>query len=106
SLALGIFRALTLKSGNVLPLALIPPGTVIHNITLTPTGPARLVRSAGTSALVVAHESAAQSPSPDPTLYTQVRLASGEIRRILQTAFATIGTVSNHLWKNRSLGKA
>ncbi|KAJ3836936.1 translation protein SH3-like domain-containing protein [Lentinula raphanica] len=106
SLALGIFRALTLKSGNVLPLALIPPGTVVHNLTLTATGPARLVRSAGTSALVVAHETADQFPSPDPTLYTQVRLASGEIRRILQTAFATIGTVSNPLWKNRSLGKA
>ncbi|KAJ3767759.1 translation protein SH3-like domain-containing protein [Lentinula raphanica] len=106
SLALGIFRALTLKSGNVLPLALIPPGTVVHNLTLTATGPARLVRSAGTSALVVAHETADQFPSPNPTLYTQVRLASGEIRRILQTAFATIGTVSNPLWKNRSLGKA
>ncbi|KAJ3781733.1 translation protein SH3-like domain-containing protein [Lentinula aff. detonsa] len=106
SLALGIFRALTLKSGNVLPLALIPPGTVVHNLTLTPTGPARLVRSAGTSALVVAHENADQSPSPTPTLYSQVRLASGEIRRILQSAFATIGTVSNPLWKNRSLGKA
>ncbi|KAF5392332.1 hypothetical protein D9757_001362 [Collybiopsis confluens] len=106
SLALGIFRALTLKSGNVLPLALIPPGTVVHNITLTPTGPARLVRSAGTSALVVSHEKADQSASPNPTLYTQVRLASGEIRRILQGAFATIGTVSNPLWKHRSLGKA
>ncbi|KIK62352.1 hypothetical protein GYMLUDRAFT_164821 [Collybiopsis luxurians FD-317 M1] len=106
SLALGIFRALTLKSGNVLPLALIPPGTVVHNVTLTPTGPARLVRSAGTSALIVSHETADQSASPNPTLYTQVRLASGEIRRILQGAFATIGTVSNPLWKHRSLGKA
>ncbi|KAE9390063.1 ribosomal protein L2 [Gymnopus androsaceus JB14] len=90
SLALGIFRALTIKSGNVLPLVLIPPGTVVHNLTLTPTGPARLP----------------QSPSPNPTLYTQVRLASGEIRRVLQGAFATVGAVSNPLWKNRSLGKA
>ncbi|KAK7468965.1 mitochondrial 54S ribosomal protein rml2 [Stygiomarasmius scandens] len=98
SLALGMFRALTLKSGNVLPLYLIPPGTVIHNIALSPQGPGILVRSAGSSALVMAHE--------DSGRYTQVRLQSGEIRKVLQECCATIGQVGNYLWKNRSLGKA
>ncbi|KAF5343219.1 hypothetical protein D9758_013427 [Tetrapyrgos nigripes] len=98
SLALGMFRALTLKSGNVLPLWLIPPGTVVHNISLSPTGPAILVRSAGTSALVMTHEEGGR--------YSQVKLQSGEIRLVLQDCCATIGQVGNYLWKNRSLGKA
>ncbi|KAE9407672.1 hypothetical protein BT96DRAFT_81144 [Gymnopus androsaceus JB14] len=54
------------------------PGTVVHNLALTPTGLARLVRSAGTSALVISHETAAQSPSP--TLYTQVHRTLHPIR--------------------------
>ncbi len=98
SLALGVFRSMTLKSGNVLPLRLIPPGTIIHNITLSPQGPAILVRSAGTSGQVMAHE--------DSGRYTQVRLQSGEVRKVLQDCCATIGKVSNPLWKHRSLGKA
>ncbi|KAF9256833.1 ribosomal protein L2 [Marasmius fiardii PR-910] len=98
SLALGIFRALTLKSGNVLPLRLIPPGTVVHNISLSPQGPGILVRSAGSFALVMAHEESGK--------YTQVRLQSGEVRKILQDCCATVGQVGNYLWKNRSLGKA
>ncbi|KAK7040921.1 mitochondrial 54S ribosomal protein rml2 [Paramarasmius palmivorus] len=97
-LALGMFRALTLKSGNVLPLHLIPPGTIVHNIGLSPTGPAKLVRSAGSSATVMAHEASGK--------YSQVQLQSGEIRKILQDCCATIGQVGNYLWKNRSLGKA
>ncbi|KAJ8088064.1 mitochondrial 54S ribosomal protein rml2 [Marasmius tenuissimus] len=98
SLALGIFRALTLKSGNVLPLRLIPPGTVIHNISLSPQGQGILVRSAGSFALVMAHEESGK--------YSQIRLQSGEVRKILQDCCATIGQVGNYLWKNRSLGKA
>ncbi|KAK1225621.1 mitochondrial 54S ribosomal protein rml2 [Marasmius sp. AFHP31] len=98
SLALGIFRALTLKSGNVLPLRLIPPGTVIHNISLSPQGPGILVRSAGSFALVMAHEESGK--------YSQIRLQSGEVRKILQDCCATVGQVGNYLWKNRSLGKA
>ncbi|KAJ7706306.1 translation protein SH3-like domain-containing protein [Mycena rosella] len=97
SLALGLLRTLTLKPGNVLKLRLIPVGTVVHNISLIPTGPGVLVRSAGSSAQVVGHEA---------TRYTHVRLQSGEVRKILQDCCATIGRVSNPLWKNRSLGKA
>ncbi|KAJ7169759.1 mitochondrial ribosomal protein subunit L2 [Mycena filopes] len=97
SLALGLLRALTLKPGNVLRLRLIPIGTVIHNIALVPTGPGILVRSAGSAAQVVGHEA---------SKYTHVRLQSGEVRKVLQDCCATVGRVSNPLWKNRSLGKA
>ncbi|KAF8174965.1 translation protein SH3-like domain-containing protein [Pholiota molesta] len=98
SLALGLLRSLTLKPGNVLPLHLIPPGTVINTISLVPDGPGILVRSAGTFGQVIAHE--------DGGRYSQVRLQSGEVRKILRDCCATIGKVSNPLWKNRNLGKA
>ena len=98
SLALGVLRSITVKPGNVLPLRLIPTGTVIHNIALNPEGRAILVRSAGTFGQVIAHE--------DSGRYTQVRLQSGEVRKVLQDCVATIGKVSNPLWKNRNLGKA
>ena len=98
SLAVGLLRSMTLIPGNVLPLRLIPPGTVINTIALSPTGPGILVRSAGSFAQVVGNE--------DGSRYVQVRLQSGEIRKILRDCCATIGKVSNPLWKNRSLGKA
>lgn len=98
SLAVGVLRSLTVKVGNVLPLRLIPTGTLIHNIALNPEGRAILVRSAGTFAQVIAHEESGK--------YTHVRLQSGEVRKVLQDCPATIGRVSNPLWKNRSLGKA
>ena len=98
SLAVGLLRSLTLIPGNVLPLKLIPPGTVINTISLSPTGPGILVRSAGSFAQVVGHE--------DGSRYVNVRLQSGEVRKILRECCATIGKVSNPLWKNRSLGKA
>lgn len=98
SLALGVLRSTTLKTGNVLPLRLIPTGTIIHGIALDPEGRAILVRSAGTFAQVITHE--------DSGKYTHVRLQSGEIRKVLQDCVATIGRVSNTLWENRNLGKA
>ncbi|KDQ62943.1 hypothetical protein JAAARDRAFT_146761 [Jaapia argillacea MUCL 33604] len=98
ALASGLLRARTIKPGNVLPLGLIPVGTIIHCVALKPDGPAILVRSAGTFAQVMAHEASGR--------YSQVRLQSGEVRKILQDCPATIGKVSNPLWKNRSLGKA
>ncbi|KAJ7225640.1 translation protein SH3-like domain-containing protein [Mycena pura] len=97
SLALGLLRTLTLKPGNVLPLRLIPIGTVVHNIALVASGPGVLVRSAGSAGQVVGHEE---------SKYTHVQLQSGEVRKILQDCCATIGRVSNPLWKNRNLGKA
>ncbi len=98
SLALGLLRARTVKPGNVLPLRLIPTGTIIHSIALNPEGRGILVRSAGSFGQVIVHE--------DNGRYTQVRLQSGEVRKVLQDCVATIGKVSNPLWKGRSLGKA
>lgn len=98
SLALGLLRSITVKPGNVLPLKFIPAGTFIHNITLKPEGRALLVRSAGSFGTIVAHT--------EGDRYVQVRLQSGEIRKVLQDCCATIGSVSNPLWKNRNLGKA
>ena len=98
SLAMGLLRSITVKAGNVLPLKYIPPGTSIHNISLKPEGRGILVRSAGSSGTIVAHA--------DGERYVQVRLQSGEIRKVLQDCCATIGSVSNPLWQDRSLGKA
>ncbi|CAL1694806.1 unnamed protein product [Somion occarium] len=98
SLALGMLRTITIQNGNVLPLRLIPTGTIVHNIALDPEGRAILVRSAGTFAQVITHEEAGR--------YTQIRLQSGEVRKVLQDCVATIGKVSNPLWKSRNLGKA
>lgn len=98
SLALGLLRARTIKPGNVLPLRLIPTGTIIHSIALNPEGRGILVRSAGSFGQVIVHE--------DNGRYTQVRLQSGEVRKVLQDCVATIGKVSNPLWKGRILGKA
>jgi ribosomal protein L2 len=98
SLAIGLLRARTVKPGNVLPLRLIPTGTIIHSIALKPDGRGILVRSAGSFGQVIVHE--------DNGRYSHVRLQSGEVRRVLQDCVATIGKVSNPLWKGRSLGKA
>lgn len=98
SLAMGLLRSITIKPGNVLPIKLIPPGTLIHNISLKPEGRGILVRSAGSFGTIVAHA--------EGDRYAQVRLQSGEIRKVLQDCVATIGSVSNPLWQDRSLGKA
>ena len=85
-----------IKVGNALPLINIPVGTVIHNIELKPGKGGQLVRSAGTSAQVLGHEGK----------YTLVRLASGEVRMILSTCRATIGTVGNEQHELINIGKA
>ena len=74
----------------------IPAGTDIHNIELNPNGGAKLVRSAGSSAQL--------SGSDDN--YCIIKLSSGEIRKIINTARATIGTVSNSDHQNIKIGKA
>jgi large subunit ribosomal protein L2 len=74
-----------IKVGNTIPLSEIPLGTVIHNIELKPGQGAILVRSAGSYAQLMARDGK----------YATVKLASGEIRRILVTCLATIGSVSN-----------
>ena len=85
-----------IQIGNALPLANIPEGTVIHNIELKPGKGGQLIRSAGTSAQVLGHEGK----------YTLVRLNSGEVRMILATCRATIGTVGNEQHELINIGKA
>ncbi len=85
-----------IRAGNALPLMTIPLGSIIHNIELRPGKGAQLVRSAGTFAQVMGREDA----------YVQVRLVSGEMRRILGSCMATIGQVGNGDHGNVSVGKA
>ncbi len=85
-----------IKPGNTLPIANIPVGTLIHNVEIKPGRGGQLVRSAGLSAQLMAKEGA----------YAQVRLPSGEVRRIPMNAKATIGTVGNSDHENVRIGKA
>ncbi len=84
------------KPGNALPLKSIPLGIAIHNIELIPGRGGQIVRSAGTSALIASREGE----------YANVKLASGELRRIHVTCYATVGTVGNTDHMNVSSGKA
>jgi ribosomal protein L2, bacterial/organellar len=85
-----------IKPGNCLPIANIPVGTLIHNIEIKPGRGGQMVRSAGNSAQLMAKEGA----------YAQVRLPSGEVRKVPMNAKATIGTVGNSDHENVRLGKA
>ena len=85
-----------IKTGNTLPLANIPVGTIIHNIELKPGKGAQLCRAAGNGAQLMAKEGA----------YAQVRLPSGEVRRIAMNCRATIGEVGNIDHELISIGKA
>ena len=85
-----------IKPGNCLPIANIPLGTLIHNIELKPGRGGQMVRSAGTAAQLMAKEGA----------YAQVRLPSGEVRKVLMNCRATIGTVGNTDHENVRIGKA
>ncbi len=85
-----------IKIGNCMPLSDIPAGTNIHNIELTPNGGGKLTRSAGSSAQI----------SGLDENYCIIKLGSGEIRKIINTARATIGSVSNSDHQNIKIGKA
>src|SRR6266702_2183337 len=85
-----------IKPGNNLPLRNIPTGTVIHAIELRPGGGAKIARSAGASVQLVAKDGP----------YAQLRMPSGEIRRVDVTCRATIGEVGNAEQGNIKLGKA
>jgi len=82
--------------GNTLPLSAIPLGTQVHNIELRPGKGGQVVRSAGGSAQLLAKEGD----------YAQLRLPSGEMRKILIQCLATIGEVGNPDHENATLGKA
>ena len=85
-----------IKPGNALPIRNIPVGTTIHCVEMMPGKGAQIARSAGTSVQLLAREGA----------YAQVRLRSGEIRRIHVECRATIGEVGNEEHSLRKIGKA
>ena len=85
-----------IKPGNSLPLSEMPLGTFIHNIELRPGGGAKIARAAGTSAQLVAKEGT----------WAQIKLGSGEVRKVPVECKATVGQVGNVEYENISLGKA
>jgi len=89
-------RLADIRPGNSLPLGDIPAGTMIHNIEMRKGKGGQMVRSAGTAAQLMAKDGT----------YAQVKLPSGEVRKIHVLCRATVGQVSNLEHQNISLGKA
>ncbi|MFA6414038.1 MAG: 50S ribosomal protein L2 [Syntrophales bacterium] len=85
-----------IKPGNAIPLKNIPLGTLIHNVELKIGRGGQIIRSAGTYGQLMAKEGG----------YAQVRLPSGEVRRIILACKATIGQIGNIEHENISIGKA
>ena len=85
-----------LKAGNRIPLYKAPVGTFVYNIELQPNGGARIARSAGIYAEVVANNAG----------QTHVKMPSGEIRKVSENVWASVGAVSNEEYNLRNLGKA
>ncbi len=84
------------ETGNRMPLSAIPAGSFIYNIEMQPGKGGQMVRSAGTKAQLVAKEAD----------YAQVRLPSGEVRKVRVECMATLGTVGNEQHQNVKLGSA
>jgi large subunit ribosomal protein L2 len=85
-----------IKPGNALPLSSIPLGSTVHNIELKPGRGGQVVRSAGMSAQLLAREGD----------YAQIRMPSGEVRRVAVVCYATIGQIGNVEHENENVGKA
>ena len=85
-----------IKVGNAMQLAAMPIGTFIHNVELTPGHGGQMARGAGTAAVVAAKEGNV----------VHIKLPSGEIRKVLANAFATVGVLGNQELKNRVFKKA
>src|SRR3989344_4675521 len=85
-----------IKPGNALPLKALPLGTVVHHVELMPGRGGQFARGAGTGIVVQAKEGNE----------IDIKLPSGEVRRVSGDCFATVGTVGNIDWKNEVLGKA
>ena len=84
------------ENGNRMPLSSIPVGSTIYNVELQPGRGSQIARSAGAGAQLVAKEGE----------YAQVRLPSGEVRMIIQTCMAQLGSVGNEQHQNIKIGKA
>lgn len=89
-------RTADIKPGNCLPLRAMPVGTIIHNVEMKPGKGGQIARSAGAYAQLVGRDGG----------YAQIRLKSGEVRRVHQECVATVGAVSNPDHMNINLGKA
>lgn len=85
-----------IKTGNAMPLSALPIGTVVHNVELHPGRGGQIARGAGTQAVIAAKEGG----------YIQLKLPSGELRKILQGGMATIGALGKADLKNRVFKKA
>ena len=85
-----------IKVGNCLPLENIPEGTMVHNVELKPGKGGQMARSAGSSVQILGREGK----------YTLLRLASGEVRKVLSVCRATVGVVGNEDHELVSIGKA
>ena len=85
-----------IKVGNCMPLQNIPVGINIHNVEIQPGAGGKIARSAGTSVTI----------SGTDGIYTLLKLASGEVRKINSKSLATIGILSNPDQKNIKIGKA
>ncbi len=84
------------KVGNALPMSNMPLGTIVHNVELTPGRGGQMARGAGAAAIITAREAG----------YIHLKLPSGEVRRVSEQGFATVGQVGNIDWKNEIIGKA
>ncbi len=89
-------RTAPLRDGNALPLSMIPVGTMVHNIELEHGRGGQLVRSAGTAAQIIGREDN----------YIQLRMPSGEMRKVPENCMATMGQVGNVDHANIKIGKA
>lgn len=85
-----------IKTGNTVPMSLIPIGTVVHNVELTPGKGGQMARSAGTGATIQAKEGG----------FIHLKLPSGEVRKVRADGYATIGNLGNVEWKNEVIGSA
>lgn len=85
-----------IQIGNCLPLNKIPPGTEVHNVEIKPGSGGKLARSAGSLVQMVGFDKG----------YAQLRMPSGEIRKVPQNCYATIGQVGNVEHENVIVGKA
>ena len=89
-------ESVDIKTGNAMEVRNIPEGTFIHNVELQPGKGGQMCRAAGTSAQILGSEGK----------YVTLRLASGDVRKVLATCRATVGVVGNEDWNLVNLGKA
>ena len=89
-------KKVDIKPGNAMPISSIPLGTLLHNVELKPGKGGQIARAAGTYVQLIGRDQG----------YSILRLSSGEVRLVLSTCMATIGSVSNSDNKNRNDGKA